>query len=66
MTPAEANLHAIAESFCAPRVVRYGCGTCQGRGLVRYHGGTGSRETYETCRTCAGRGYIVTEEEPAP
>ena len=65
MTPAEANLHAIAESFCAPRVVRESCPTCGGRGLVEARFDTPWPQTYtQPCRACVGKGYIVTERAP--
>lgn len=67
MTPAEANLHAIAAAFCAPRVVRVQCPWCGGAGVANYLGlPPVPSEQLGACVTCGGRGYVVTEEEPKP
>lgn len=57
MTPAEALLHAIAASFCAPRMVRETCPYCKGGGLAL----DGKR-----CWACSGNGTVTVEREPKP
>lgn len=64
MTPAEANLHRIAESFCAPRVVREVCPTCDGAGLVATSSWQKPEMHVESCGTRAGTGFVSREVAP--
>ena len=64
MTPAEANLHAIAAAFCAPRVVREVCPTCGGAGLVLTSTLDNTQMHLGECRTCAATGKISREVAP--
>lgn len=64
MTPAEANLHAIAAAFCATRVVREVCPTCGGAGRVQTSSWERPQMHVERCATCAGTGAISRESAP--
>lgn len=63
MTPAEALLYDIANSFCAPRVVREVCPICRGRGKVACSTYARPEKHIEVCGNCGGAGSLTVEKE---
>ena len=64
MTPAERNLHDIAEAFCTPRVVREPCVQCGGSGRVAASTYSQPQMHTERCTACAGTGTVSRECAP--
>ena len=64
MTPAEANLHAIAAAFCAPRIVREICPICRGRGKVACSTHARPEKHIDVCGNCGGAGSVLREAAP--